>query len=414
MATKPLTDARIRKLPLPATRITIPDGVVPGLYLRMSPNGSRSWILQYRVGSQPQRKMTLGNWPEIDCETARQMARDARGMAQQGIDPVEARKAAERAKADAVTVAQLAEAHISRYIERPGQLRASSAAERTRLLRRELVPALGTTKARDVTTRDIRDMLHAIATRPDKRKGRSKVGSPIQANRVRAACHKLWQWGIDHEMVDSNPVTRAEQYKAVRRDRVLSDAEIATVWRAAGTLSSTSCALVRLLLLTGCRLKEIAHLRWSERTGDDKFQIDAKRMKAGVAHLVSLSTQARAIVDGRQQYKGCDLVLTNDAKTPLNSWSDIKRAVDKATGPLPHWTLHDLRRTCATGMRGIGVDLATVMACLAHAPSAVMGAAHAAYDRYSMEPEKKEAWQTWADHVENLASTFVPMQKQAD
>ena len=150
---------------------------------------------------------------------------------------------------------------------------------------------------------------------------------------------------------------------AVKRDRVLTNTELAAVWGAAEKAVGPFGPAIRLLALTAARRDEIASMRWSEVHGDESA-LPAERSKNGEPHMIAAPAAAKLIQDAPRI--GDDgFVFTTTGKTPVSGWSKAKRALDAAAAelygrPLPAWRLHDLRRTAATGMQRLGVGLQTV------------------------------------------------------
>jgi integrase len=207
---------------------------------------------------------------------------------------------------------------------------------------------------------------------------------------------------------ESNPVLLTEQMEEVSRKRFLSDDEIKMVWDSAGDDDYGS--IVRLLILTGQRRDEISELRWNEVKLDlNMISLPAERVKNDQEHDIPMSPAVRSIVAARRPNDG--LVFA-----PITSWSRRKLRLDaeiteKLGKPLAPWTLHDLRRTAATGMADIGIQPHIVEAVLNHISGSKAGIA-GVYNRSPDFAEKKHALALWADHVvavvEGRASNVTP------
>jgi integrase len=139
-------------------------------------------------------------------------------------------------------------------------------------------------------------------------------------------------------------------------------------------------AVIRMLLLTGQRLNEVAQMSWSI------WSLPRERCKNGHAHVVPLSNQALAIISPRQGSGESDLVFG------VSGFSRAKKALDTVAKLSTPWCVHDLRRTCASGMARLGV-----------APHVV----EAVYNRYSYSTEKREALDLWAEHVTRCAGNII-------
>jgi integrase len=246
-----------------------------------------------------------------------------------------------------------------------------------------------------VSRRDIGNLLATMA---------ASSGSP-SANFTRASLSAFFGWCMMRGLVEQNPVIGTHVAKMEPRTRVLPLAELAAVWRACG--DDPYGAIVRLLILTGQRREEIGGLRLEE-IGDGIIALPASRAKNKRAHIIPLSASAQAILAARPS-RG-EFIF---GPKPFTSWSRGKALLDAALGKkLAPWTLHDLRRSVATGMAELGVAPHIVEAVLNHVSGHKAGIA-GVYNRATYEKEKRTALALWADHVlaavEGRASTVVPM-----
>jgi integrase len=217
------------------------------------------------------------------------------------------------------------------------------------------------------------------------------------------------------------PLTKS----VAKRERVLNDDEIGEVWRAAGKAASPYGIIIRLLILTGQRLGEVARMNWNEISDDlATWALPGERTKNGVPHVVPLSAPARDLLrallpEGDKEAKRTlqdwhasgALVLPGGAGTPFSGWSKAKARLDKgisdarvdAAGsrtpsPLVPWTVHDVRRSVATGLQRLGVRLEVTEAVLNHI-SGSRGGVAGVYQRHDWAAEKRAALDAWAAHV---------------
>jgi integrase len=239
-------------------------------------------------------------------------------------------------------------------------------------------------------------------------------------------------WAVKRGAVPLNPFADLPVGKSIaKRERVLSDAELAEIWRAAGEASAPYGAIVRLLILTGQRRGEVAGMAWNEISDDfATWNLPPHRTKNGVAHTVPLSGLARdalkelAATDASGG-RGAELVFPGAAGTPFAGWSKSKRALDKAiatarskTAPrggevpagLMAWNVHDLRRTVATGLQRLGVRLEVTEAVLNHI-SGSRGGIAGVYQRHDWASEKRAALDSWAAHVLAAIKQKPPIDK---
>jgi integrase len=179
------------------------------------------------------------------------------------------------------------------------------------------------------------------------------------------------------------------------------------VWRAAEGLGYPFGPLVRLLILTGQRVSEVAEARWSEiDLAGGVWTVPAERSKNGIANVVPLSGPARALIEAlpRVGLGGGSFLFTTRGERPVSGFSKAKAAIDSAIAerraeageaPMAPWRLHDLRRTFATLGGKLRIPRDIRKAVLNHVQSDVT----AIYDRYRYADEKSEALATWADFV---------------
>jgi integrase len=170
----------------------------------------------------------------------------------------------------------------------------------------------------------------------------------------------------------------------------LSADEIRLVWNSFDKLGYPWGPLFKMLIISGQRCGEVGGMKWSEIT-DDGWHVPNERAKSGRGHLIPLSSLAREILDEVPEIG--ELVF----RTRLGSWSWAKERVD---AKIPHWRLHDLRRTFATQLRSLGVDRVVVSKLLNHAEAGVTKI----YDRYAADPEKAAAMDRWANRLREIIS----------
>jgi integrase len=212
-------------------------------------------------------------------------------------------------------------------------------------------------------------------------------------------------------LIEVNPVNGTDKAHEVERTRVLTDAELAELWQSLGVSGNGDFSdIVRLLLLTGQRREEIGGLRWSEVDLEQGvISLPPDRTKNRRPHKVPLSAPARAILDRRSRGNG-DYVFGTQG---FCAWSNPKAALDYRLGAkVEPWTLHDLRRTCATGMAELGVSPHIIEAVLNHISGHKAGVA-GIYNRARYTDEVRDALERWAEHVLRTADQAQPSPKIA-
>jgi integrase len=220
---------------------------------------------------------------------------------------------------------------------------------------------------------------------------------PVAANRARSTLSAMYAWAIGEGLCEANPVigvNKAAENKP--RERVLSDAELVAIWKAAP--DNAYGRIVRLLMLTAQRREEIGGLRWPEVTLDQSpmIMLPGSRTKNHRAHEVPLSGPAAAILEAQPRIVRRDIVF-GGGEGGYSGWSKSKAALDESCA-VKDWTLHDLRRTAATRMADLGVQPHIIEAVLNHISGHKAGVA-GIYNRSSYAAEKRAALDLWANHL---------------
>lgn len=215
-------------------------------------------------------------------------------------------------------------------------------------------------------------------------------------------------------MPEGNVASYTNKHQEQSRGRVLTDAELKTIWK--GCPDSDFGAIIKLLILTGQRANEIGGLRWDE-VHDEQIVLPSQRTKNKRAHIVPLGDPAKAILsqfhaDGRTH------VFGRVDSAGFDGWGFAKRTLDariaKSVKPLAHWTVHDLRRTVATRMAELGVQPHIIEAVLNHV-SGHKGGVAGIYNRATYDKEKRETLNLWGEHVlavvEGRAAKVLPLRR---
>jgi integrase len=391
MPTLKLTAITIANVKAPQQgRIEYWDATLPGFGLRVTANGAKSWTVIYRVNGK-QRRATLGGFPALSLADARDKARDVMRVAAKGDDPAAEKKAAK---------ANLFEEVIAEFIERHCKPRNRGWKRQESDLRREFLPHWGGRPISSIGRRDILEVLDRIADRT----------SPRRANRYLALLKKLFSWCAERGYVDASPAAVVKPPgREVSRDRVLSDAELVSVWHACEAASYPFGHMFRLLIVTGQRLGEVATMSWPNVDLEKKiWTVPGEIAKNGVPNEVPLSMFAIGILETANFRRGKDELVfpaRNGSGNSASGFSKAKRTLDGALASEGHklapWRLHDLRRTAASGMAMLGVQPHVIERVLNHISGSQAGVA-GVYNRFGYLPEKRQALDVWADHVAAL------------
>jgi integrase len=419
MPTTKLTQAAVDNLKPPATgRVEWWDSQLPGFGLRVSETGRKTWMAMYRVNGKLVRE-TIGTVALIPAVgDARDRARKSMQTAQSGEHPVEARKrhanveAKEAAEAEALardTVSAVIDRYLTGYAKR--RMRPDYYAETMRTLERDVKGSLGNRPLREISRRDLRELLESIVER----------GSPSHANHVLAYSRAMLNWAVSNDIIETNPADGLKMpAPLVQRDRALNDDEIRLFWLACDKIGGPFGSLFKLLLLTAQRRDELAHATWPEFDLDKAlWMLPRARTKNDKAHLVHLAPGAVAILSKLPKVGKKGFLFTTTGETPVSGFGrarerldaamlDIRKAEMVAAGEaledmaIDPFTLHDLRRTAATGMAAIGVAHHVLDKVLNHVGGKISGVARI-YNRFEYLPERKLALDAWAQHLESVA-----------
>jgi integrase len=405
------------------------DDAQRGLGVRVTASGGRSYLCQYTLHGQKWR-VPLGACSAVSLAKAREAAAAVMGDVAKGRNPVAERKeaaAAERARRarDRLTVRALIEDWHRLHL---AGRRPRYAQEAVRALHYAFADTLKDA-AEDLDRATVVRALDALAQRRTRQSGGAgKPKGNAMTGRTAAYGRAAFAFAMKRGFVQTNPFADLPVPKGVaRRGRVLSDEEVREIWQAAGDVAAPYGAIVRLLILTGQRRGEVAGMHWGEISEDlATWTMPGERTKNGVPHVVPLSPLARNLLRGNLPEEAADakraiaehrasgaLVLPGLRRTPFAGWSKSKVAFDKAVAnaraeaaiaagtcptPVVPWSIHDLRRTVATGLQRLGIRLEVTEAVLNHVSGSRAGIA-GVYQRHEWTTEKRGALDAWAAHV---------------
>jgi integrase len=379
-----LTERSIAALPLPAGKgdYTEWDNAMPGFGVRVRPGGKKYYVRCRAFGKQLQKP--LGDVGRMTLDQARTAARQWFAQIALGINPAaEAAKVRAAVSATALTLGVTA----GRYLDAKKDSLSHSSLTSARLHLEKHFAPLTSRPLADIKRSDVAAQLQVII----KERGR------IAAARARSDLSSLYVWSIASGLCETNPVigTPDPAEGVQSRDRVLSDKELAAVWNACA--DDDFGKIVRLLILTGCRRGEIGGLRWSEIDLDaETITIAAERSKNGKAHTLALPTMALDILRSIPRRDDRDYVF-GQRGGGYSRWGFHTTAL-RARLPktMPAWTLHDFRRSAATGMAEIGIEPHIVEAVLNHVSGHKAGVA-GVYNKAKYTEPMRVALQRWAD-----------------
>jgi integrase len=312
------------------------------------------------------------------------------------------------------------------YIEKWAKPRKRTWKKDDLILKKDILPEWKNRKAKDITRRDVVLILDKIL----KRK------APIQANRTLAVIRKMFNFALGRDIVEFNPCIGVKSpSQENQRDRVLSEAEIKTFWEKLDItdMHKNTRNAYKLMLLTGQRIGEVVSSRWQDMDLDKGWWvIPAEQSKNKLQHRVSLSSQALAVIKDIKQYA----VKADDKEDP-DAKNDEKNELDgkaylfpsprqgqhidvtatahalkrnRAKLGIAEFKPHDIRRTAASHMTGMGISRLVVSKILNHVESHIT----AVYDRYSYDAEKQKALNAWGKKVSAILKQVNNETQQAE
>jgi integrase len=355
------------------------DTKPPGIGLRISNSGRKTWFVMYRSNGRL-RRLTLGTYPALCLADARDQATAAKHTVAKGEDPALQKQSARIAP----TVADLATQYLDRYAKNHKK----SWRDDARLLHREVLPDWGRRKAHDITRKDVLALLDGIVER----------GSPIQANRVLALIRVMFNWAISRDILEHNPCYQVKApSKENQRDRVLTEEEIRLVWSACEQLDPVLAAYFQTRLLTAQRGGEIRAMHWNDIDIDTGWwTIPAHIAKNGLAHRVPLSDAVQQLLQSLRATTGSTAWVFPSPRRAEKPIVNVRKpALRLCALSGVDFIPHDLRRTAASHMTSMGISRLVVSKILNHAEVGVTKV----YDRHSYDAEKREALEAWGRKV---------------
>lgn len=357
---KPLDERKSTRSELTAKFVkTAPEGEhydssSPGLLLRVRSKDKKVWTFVYRIGKNS-RKLKLGSYPEMKLKVARERVTEARDLVNKGRDPFAELSAAR----GGMRFSDLADLFIKEW-SRP---RKKTWKRDEWMLNEYVKPEWKTLRASDISRERVNKLLAGIP------------GGTFP-NRIRALLHWLFRWAEKQDFVKSNPVEKTfPQPESAPRGRVATDDEIRQLWANGDPVS-------RFILVTAQRPGECQNLNISEVDQAARvWTIPAERSKNGLAHRVWLSDLAMEILTVPRRLGGRQFPY-RPGKTGIE---DLRR--------------HDLRRTTATKLAGLGFTPEAIGRLLNHSEKGVTATT---YVRYGYDEEKRKLLEAWAVEIQRI------------
>src|SRR5947209_15732951 len=335
-----LTKTVIDALPMPPKDIVHWDTGCPGFGVKVTPKGRKIFIVMYRTAGAGSRlrKYTVGPYGRVTLNQARVTAQKVFAAKLEGRD-LAAEKKDSRKRIVADRVDDLLEAFIVQHISQN-----RSAREISRMLRREVGSAWGRRSIHEISKRDVIDVVSAIEQR----------GAPVAANKALKSIKTFFRWCVGRAVLDRSPADGVPlPARQVARDRVFSDGELGRVILAAREIGGPYGDIVEVLALTGQGREEVARCTWDEIDLKTRtWTLSSDRTKNAKSHEVHLSDPVIALL--RRANEQSKFVFSRSSDSSFQDFSAAKREVDHLSG-VTGWRLHDLRRTCVSGIARLGI-----------------------------------------------------------
>jgi integrase len=405
MATGSITKASVDALEPGERDRFLWDKKLSGFGVKITPSGRRVYLLQYRLGGRgtPTKRYTIGPHGKWTPATARSEAERLAIKVSQGTDP-RAEKIEKVRVATELAFDAMLEEFIQSYLRKKWK-RSHAMAER--LLRTHASPVLGRKPLPLIKKADIEAVLDRL---PEDQPG-------LRLNTF-AVVRTFFRWAVKKEHITRSPTQAVDVPEGPEeRDRKLEDWELRLAWEAAGSLGYPFGPFYRLLALAGQRREEVAGLDWRELDREHaEWLLPAERAKNGHATLIHLTAAMIAELDGiaaGSNWPRRGLVFSTTGRAPISGYSRGKKRLDAAIAKLVReredpevapWTVHDFRRTQATGLQRLGFRSEVIESVQNRITGRSRPGSAKVYQRYDWEPERILAFQAWSAHVERLAN----------
>lgn len=438
MTKRALSAGGILKIKAKGSRQEIPDEGAAGLHLVVQPSGAKSFALRFRRPNGKRAKVTLGPFnpdeqvgePRIGAPLTLAAARSLAGQLnlerKRGGDLVAEQRVQRQRRRLNITEA---EAHsfgqatrdflknhtVRKTGEKPKRWRETASllglyypldGKEPTVVKGGLCEQWRDRRADEINSDDIYSAIQSKDTEPTRRRMADALGT-------------MFGWLLKNRRIKIDPCAGVYRPPAPpSRHRTLSNAEMREVWAACDKLGIRPgqnspppwAAIVRLLLLTGARLNEIARLEEGELNGD-LISLPPSRTKNHLPFELPLPPLAVEILEGVPRITDCAFVFSTNGRTPVSGFSKVKKQLDEIIAKhrkengvktkMPSFRIHDLRRTVSTGMNGIGVMPHIAEQILNH-QSGARGGVAGVYNKFSYLEEKRAALRAWADHVAGI------------
>ena len=399
------TDKVVKSIKPKDKRFEVFEDGLKGFGLRVGTTGKKTWVVLYRQGDSKLRRLTLGEYPAMSLAQAHVAHSNALALIAQQIDPGDLKKAAAEAERRAPTVRLLIDEFIERGVKAKGN---RTWQEYQRNIEKDVSPAWGKRKVKDIKKRDVVLLLEKVAER----------GARNQCNQLFKIIRRMFNFAIERDLLEYSPCNGVRlPFPEVRKDRFLTDEEIRLLWAALdledAPLSEPMARALKLVLVTMQRPGEVIGAHVNEIDGE-WWTIPAERSKNKKEHRVYLTPLAKTLfqAEGAEGYlfpnprSGFSLDTPEPMETNALSKAarrllepvKLKNETKPQVLTIEKFTPHDLRRTGATHLAELGYSDEIIGAVLNHTRPGVTSI----YNRYRYVKEKRQALEAWARKLDTI------------
>lgn len=402
MTIKRLTEISVASINAPLSgRKEYRDAIIPGLNLRITEKGTKTWSVITRVEGDPsingrgrrQHRISLGRYPRVSLKLAREKAREVLEQAELG--ELQTKKALIDNNREQ-TVNELIDSyrtHLNLRTAHSGKPNKKWASGKVDLiLKKHFLWRCGDNLIKEFSRSHARSVLRNIET--------ENQHSHTIAKEVLKIVRPIFRWAVEEDMITDNPFDYIRMPPDRTRDRVLAQEELSAVWKAASDYAYPFGDFIKLLILTAQRRSEIACLKWEWIHLTDQIPhilIPREHYKTGKSQVVPLSSLAISILESLPRFKGPYVFSSCAGQKPISGYSKAKAEIDDKLQEVitEPWTYHDLRRTVATALPRLGFNSDISERVLGHSIPGV----RRIYDRYDYLPEKHQALEAWSAEI---------------
>ncbi|HIB84689.1 MAG TPA: DUF4102 domain-containing protein [Chromatiaceae bacterium] len=394
--TKPLTNTEVKQSKPKEKVYTLSDG--GGLQLRVKPNGSKLWLLDYcRPYTKKRTSLSFGAYPDVSLAGARKKRTDAKELLAQDIDPQEHREDDRRAKKTAHnnTLKHIASLWLA---VKKSSVSANHATDSWRSLELHIFPSLGEIPIHKITAIKAIDTIKPIAAK----------GSLETVKRLCQRMNEIMIHAVNTGIIDANPlagISKAFKHPTKQHLPTLKPDQLKVLLHTLSTASIkyTTRSLIEWQLHTMVRPSEAAGTRWDEIDLEaGLWSIPAERMKQNKDHVIPLSAQCLAILELMKPISGCSkFVFPSDRDPRKHANSQTANTALKRMGFDKQLVAHGMRSLASTTLNEEGFDADAIEAALAHTGK---NEVRNAYNRANYLERRRPLMIWWSERIEKAAT----------